>query len=212
MAKIKTKYYVVWQGRQPGVYASWEQAQAQVSGFAGAKFKGFSSRREAEQAYQESYEQFAGKTSRPAPKSAEELERLGVQTHAVAVDAACAGVPGPMEYRGVWLATGEEMFHRGPYEDGTNNIGEFLALVHALALLERQGRTDVPVYSDSKTALAWVRQGKCRTKHERTPRNEELFRLIERAETWLRRHPVRNPLLKWDTEAWGEVPADFGRK
>ncbi|MBL8231451.1 MAG: ribonuclease H family protein [Bryobacterales bacterium] len=212
MSKAKPKFYVVWEGRKPGIYTTWADAESQVAGFAGAKFKSFASRHEAEQAYRANYWQFAGKDTKTLKKSREELERMGVQFHGIAVDAACAGVPGPLEYRGVLLATGEEIFHQGPYEDGTNNIGEFLALVHALAMLHQQGKLDVPIYSDSKTALAWVRDRKCRTKHERSSRNEELFLLIDRAEAWLGSNPVRNPLLKWETEEWGEVPADFGRK
>lgn len=42
-----------------------------------------------------------------------------------------------MEYRGVYVRTGQELFRIGPYPDGTNNVGEFLALVHALALLKK---------------------------------------------------------------------------
>jgi ribonuclease HI len=208
----KPKFYVVWAGRKPGIFSSWTEAEQQVAGYAGAKFKSFASLAEAEQAFQGSYSDFAGKDTRSIRKSREELERMGVRFDGIAVDAACAGVPGPLEYRGVLLSSGEELFHKGPYEDGTNNIGEFLALVHALAMLDRQGRPDVPIYSDSRTALAWVRAGKCRTKHERSARNAELFRLVDRAEAWLREHPIRNPLLKWETEEWGEVPADFGRK
>ena len=109
----------------------------------------------------------------------------------VAVDAACSGNPGPMEYRGVYLLTGQEIFHFGPVH-GTNNIGEFLAIVHALALMK---------------------QKKCKTKLERTAKTEELFQMIERAENWLKTHTYADiPILKWETEQWGEVPADFGRK
>ena len=130
---------------------------------------------------------------------------------ALAVDAACSGNPGPMEYRGVFLGNGQQIFHFGPVH-GTNNIGEFLAIVHGLALLEKQGFPDTVVYSDSSTALTWVRNKKCKTKLPRTPQTEKLFQLIERAEFWLRTHPYKNPVLKWDTDNWGEVPADFGRK
>lgn len=136
---------------------------------------------------------------------------LEVKADALAVDAACSGNPGPMEYRGVYLATGEEIFHYGPVH-GTNNIGEFLAIVHALALLKQRGRT-MTVYSDSRNALLWVKAKKCRTKLARTARTEKLFQLIERAEQWLRTHEYSDiPLLKWETRRWGEVPADFGRK
>lgn len=135
----------------------------------------------------------------------------GVEAQAIAVDAACSGNPGPMEYRGVCLTTGATLFHYGPVY-GTNNIGEFLAIVHALALLKQQGITRT-VYSDSRNAMLWVKARKCRTRLARTPRTEPLFQLIARAENWLATHQWNDiPLLKWNTRAWGEVPADFGRK
>ena len=135
---------------------------------------------------------------------------LEVQAESLAVDAACSGNPGPMEYRGVYLRTGQVVFHFGPVH-GTNNIGEFLAIVHALALMKQKG-VNMPIYSDSRNAILWVKQKKCKTKLERTPRTEELYQLIERAEKWLKENKYTTPILKWDTSRWGEVPADFGRK
>ena len=111
---------------------------------------------------------------------------------------------------GVYLAEGREIFHFGPVH-GTNNIGEFLAIVHALALLDKQG-TKIPIYSDSATAISWVRRKQCRTQLARTPRTEKLYEMIARAEAWLKAHRVTNPILKWETSEWGEIPADFGRK
>lgn len=134
-----------------------------------------------------------------------------VRADAIAVDAACSGNPGPMEYQGIDLATGQRVFHYGPVH-GTNNIGEFLAIVHALALLNQQGKTDTTVYSDSYNAILWVNKRQCKTKLPRTPQTEPLFDIIARAEKWLRTHTYRNPLVKWETKLWGEVPADFGRK
>ena len=134
----------------------------------------------------------------------------GFDMNCVAVDAACSGNPGPMEYRGVYLRTGQVIFHFGPVY-GTNNIGEFLAIVHALALMKQKG-VNMPIYSDSRNAILWVRQKKCKTRLERTPRTEELYLLIERAEKWLKENPYTIPVLKWETRQWGEVPADFGRK
>jgi very-short-patch-repair endonuclease/ribonuclease HI len=128
-----------------------------------------------------------------------------------AVDAACSGNPGPMEYQAVDLATGAQLFHFGPIK-GTNNIGEFLAIVHALALMEKQGITDKVIYSDSYNAILWVNKKQCKTKLERTPETEKLYQIIYRAETWLRTHAFRVPIIKWDTQNWGEIPADFGRK
>ena len=121
-----------------------------------------------------------------------------------------SGNPGPMEYRGVYLLTGQEIFHFGPMY-GTNNIGEFLAIVHGLALMKQKG-INMPIYSDSRNALNWVKQKKCKTKLERTAKTEELFQLIERAEKWLNENQYTTPLRKWETDLWGEVPADFGRK
>ena len=134
-----------------------------------------------------------------------------VSAQAWAVDAACSGNPGPMEYRCVDLATGAEVFHFGPVH-GTNNIGEFLAIVHALALMERDGIKGKIIYSDSRNAMLWVKKKQCKTKLARTPRTEQLYQIIARAENWLRTHQINTPILKWETQNWGEVPADFGRK
>ena len=241
----KTKYYVVWRGREPGVYYTWEECQQQVKGFPAAAYKSFKTEAEAQQAYADGAEKHVAQrmaNAQPAVvteaknvQSAQSVQsypmaRKGevanppdwrndtvlplppeVKADALAVDAACSGNPGPMEYRGVYLATGQEIFHFGPVH-GTNNIGEFLAIVHALALLKQRGRT-MTIYSDSRNAMMWVKARKCRTKLARTPRTEKLFQLIERAENWLCTHDYADiPLLKWETKSWGEVPADFGRK
>lgn len=206
MAK-KQKYYVVWKGVNPGVYDSWTDCQLQTKGYDGAQYKSFDTREEAEQALVSSPFRFIGKN---AVRKEEKRLPENFDLNCVAVDAACSGNPGPMEYRGVYLLTGQEIFHFGPVY-GTNNIGEFLAIVHALALM-KQKNIQMTVYSDSRNALNWVKQKKCKTKLERTPKTEELFRLIERAETWLKNNTWNIPLKKWETEQWGEVPADFGRK
>ena len=134
-----------------------------------------------------------------------------VTADAWAVDAACSGNPGPMEYRAIDLATGQQVFHYGPVH-GTNNIGEFLAIVHALALMQQRGLAGKTVYSDSVNAMLWVQRRQCKTKLARTPQTEPLYGIIARAENWLRTHQWKNPVLKWQTDKWGEVPADFGRK
>ena len=134
-----------------------------------------------------------------------------VTADAWAVDAACSGNPGPMEYRAIDLATGQVVFHFGPVH-GTNNIGEFLAIVHALALMQQRGLATKTIYSDSVNAMLWVNRRQCKTKLERTPQTERLHAIIARAEAWLRTHQWQNPIVKWQTDRWGEVPADFGRK
>lgn len=131
-------------------------------------------------------------------------------TSALCVDAACSGNPGPMEYRGIHLPSGRQVFHFGPIP-GTNNIGEFLAIVHGLALLKQKG-LKMPIYSDSRTAQTWVRNKKAKTTLKRTKETEQALDLLARAEQWLRTYGVDVPILKWDTDNWGEIPADFGRK
>ena len=115
-----------------------------------------------------------------------------------------------MEYRGIYLKTGQQIFHYGPVH-GTNNIGEFLAIVHAMALLKQKGLS-MPVYSDSRTAIIWVQKRKAKTTLAPTPQNQPLLNLVARAEAWLRQNGTPYPLIKWETEQWGEIPADFGRK
>lgn len=136
---------------------------------------------------------------------------IEVKANGWAVDAGCSGNPGPMEYQCVDLQTGAKIFHFGPIK-GTNNIGEFLAIVHALALMEKQGIKDKVIYSDSVNAQIWVQKQQCKTKLELTPETEKALELVRRAEMWLRTHAFRVPILKWETKQWGEIPADFGRK
>ena len=208
----KQKYYVVWKGISPGIYTSWTDCQLQTKGYDGALYKSFDTKEEAEHAFALPAHHYIGaQNSKPKTQSSTKSLPENFDMNCVAVDAACSGNPGPMEYRGVYLLTGQQIFHFGPIY-GTNNIGEFLAIVHALALMKQKGIC-MTIYSDSRNALAWIKQKKCKTKLERTPKTEEVFQMIERAETWLKTHTYADiPLLKWETEEWGEVPADFGRK
>ena len=206
---MKKKFYVVWNGLNPGIYRSWDDCQAQIKGVKGAVYKSFDSKEEAERAYASPAYSYMKKKADTPTFTLDTLPPV-VERYALAVDAACSGNPGPMEYRGVYLGDGKEIFHFGPVH-GTNNIGEFLAIVHALAMLDKQG-LKMTIYSDSRTAISWVRKKCCKTQLERTEETEQLFQLIERAEAWLKAHRVTIPIVKWETEQWGEVPADFGRK
>ena len=207
----KTKYYTVWKGTCPGVYSSWQECLLQTKGFKGAMYKSFDTKEEAERALNEpTYAHLSTRKDKEGKQSAPAGLPEGFDLNCLAVDAACSGNPGKMEYRGIYLGNGQQIFHYGPVY-GTNNIGEFLAIVHGLALL-KQKNLQMPVYSDSRNALLWVKQKKCKTKLERTPKTEALFQLIERAEKWLRENSYTTPVLKWETDRWGEIPADFGRK
>ena len=211
----KNNYYVVWSGRQTGVFGSWDECRQQVDGFQGAKYKGFPTKEAAEVAFQAGpeYDDDCLGTRTAATVRWESLP-LGTpkpELNAIAVDAACSGNPGKMEYRGVYVATNTEIFKSPVFEGGTNNIGEFLAIVHCLAW-QQKNRTNLPIYSDSVNGQKWVSQGLCRTKLVQNEKNRYLFEVIARAEKWLHDNTFRVPIRKWRTEIWGEIPADFGRK
>jgi ribonuclease HI len=203
----KTKYYVVWKGRRAGIFDSWDECSAAVSGYPGAEYKSFGSLAAAQAAFRGDYEDFKG-------KSGTHQQWLFAPTQpllpSICVDAACSGSPGPLEYRGVLTETGEQIFHAGPFPDGTNNVGEFLAIMLAMDWLISK-KLEWPIYSDSANALAWIKAGKCNTKLKRLSSNRLLFDFIAHAEEALKTYPDFT-LLKWDTQAWGEIPADFGRK
>lgn len=200
----KQKFYVVWNGIEPGVYDSWDQCKCRVENFDGALYKSFPNKELAEKAYYSSPWEYIGK-EKTNPLQGDFIK------DSLAVDAACSGNPGPMEYRGVYVSNRQELFLKGPYQKGTNNIGEFLAIVHGLAFLKQQNM-DIPIYSDSKNAILWIKNKKCKTKLEACEENKLIFELIERAEKWLKKNTYKNKILKWETEKWGEIPADFGRK
>ncbi len=209
----KKKYYVVWNGKKTGVFTSWDTCKKQITGFEGAQYKSFIDKKEAETAFTKSYNDYKGKDTKKVILSANEKAKYGTPNlESISVDAACAGNPGIMEYRGVLTKSKKEIFKMGPYKKGTNNIGEFLALVHGIALLKSKKMDNYPIYSDSRIAMGWIKKKQCRTNVTFDASNKEILDLIKRAEKWLKENTFTNPILKWETKAWGEIPADFGRK
>ena len=209
------KFYVVWDGRAPGIYDSWEEARLQIEGFPNARYRAYGSQEEATRAFRGDARQEMALYRQMAARKAEAVNyaAMNIRGDAIAVDGACWRNPGPMEYRGVSVGTGKEIFRVGPVANATNNIGEYLAIIHAAALLKQRGDFTTPIYSDSRTALAWIRAGHHRSKIVPNAGNARACDLLRRADAWLAANgPIRNPLLKWDTENWGEIPADFGRK
>lgn len=204
---------MVWFGNPPGIFDSWKECQRSIQGVKGAQYKSFETFAEAKTAYNKEYSDYKGIGGKKKKTlSSEELKKIGEPNlYSIAVDAASSGNPGIMEYRGVDTQTKKQLFHQGPFQQGTNNVGEFLALVHGIAFLKQKG-SDRILYSDSRIAMGWVKRKKCNTKLKRTTRNTTLFELIERAETWLRNNKYDTKIVKWETKAWGEIPADFGRK
>lgn len=216
MAGNRSKWYVVWVGTEPGVCDSWAECEARVKGYPGARYKAFNNQEDAVMAFRNGGDDEMALLRAIAhhdPVVHVNYEAIPeIVKESIAVDGACSGNPGMMEYRGVDVMTGAELFHQGPFPDATNNIGEFLALVHALAFFHNTNQPHIAIYSDSRTAMAWVRNRKCNTKLERTERNARVFELIARAEHWLNTHTPMNRIIKWETDKWGEIPADFGRK
>lgn len=209
------KFYVVWAGHSPGVYDSWEECKLQTDGFPGARYKAFSSQEEAVKAFRGRPEDHMGLVRALAARSAQIVNYDAIpeiHLNAIAVDGACAHNPGPMEYRGVLVGTGQELFRVGPLQGGTNNIAEYLAIIHCAALLHKSRDFATPIYSDSRTALAWIRKRHSNTTIIPTRENAMVCNLLERANAWIKNNDIINPLLKWNTEDWGEIPADFGRK
>ncbi len=205
----KKKYYVVWKGVQPGVFDDWAECEQQIKGFVGARYRSFTSNEEAVKAFRSDSDLYIGK---PAKHREKRRNFFGPPIlESLSVDAACSGNPGVLEYRGVDTKSGIELFRKGPFPEGTVNIGEFLALAHGIAYLKKIN-SEIPVYSDSVTAMKWVRVKAIKSKLERSSKNDALFDLVDRALAWLKNNTYKNKIIKWETSAWGEIPADFGRK
>ena len=211
----KRHFYVVWVGDRPGVYDSWEECKLQIQGYPDAKYKSFKTQEEAIAAYRGDPQEQLG-IIRAISQHTNVITNYAaipeIRLNAIAVDGACSGNPGIMEYRGVKVETGEEIFHFGPVPDGTNNVAEFLAIIHALALLDKIGDKTTPLYSDSRTAISWINKRQHKSTLVRTEKNAQIMDMLERANRWIKSHQTHNPILKWDTDKWGEIPADFNRK
>lgn len=211
MAK-KKKFYVVWEGHKKGIFDSWEECKKSIKDYKGAKYKSFKNFATAKKAFSESYEDYKGKKIFESELSPEALAKIGKpKLNAVAVDAACSGNPGIVEYQCVDVKTKKQLFHYGPLYDSTNNVGEFLGLVHAASFMKKNNDPR-PIYTDSRIAMKWVKNKTHRSKLKKTEKNAKSFELMERAEKWLKENTITNEILKWETKAWGEIPADFGRK
>jgi ribonuclease HI len=220
----KQKYYVVWEGKVPGVYTTWAECQAVTNGYPQAKFKAFESEAEARAALSRGWKaSFAGAAKaassgagKPKSSAAGKAAAGGalpeeVELDSISVDVGSQGNPGIVEYKGVDTRTGELIFQHLPIAKGTNNLGEFLAIVHALAYLKQKSSSKT-VYSDSITAISWVRKKAVATNLQRDASTQEIWALVDRALAWLHNNTYSNKVMKWDTKAWGEIKADYGRK
>lgn len=200
----KEKFYVVWKGHNPGIYLSWSDCQNEVKNVKGALYRSYKNLEEAKVAFSLGYKKSIKKDSK-------KYLGAGPELNSISVDAASSGNPGIMEYQGVDTRSKKILFKMGPFKNSTNNIGEFLALVHGIAMMENQSEKKT-IYSDSITAISWVNKKKCQTKLKRNKDNNDVFILIERAIFWLKKNNFSVKIKKWETKLWGEIPADFGRK
>jgi ribonuclease HI len=208
----KQKFYVVWKGRETGIFESWDECKKQIHEFPQAEYKSFKTKQLAEEAFRSNSDNFIGKHFFETTLTEDQLKLLGDPIiDSISVDGAWNTASGVVEYQGVYTKTGEVLFRQGPFEDGTNNIVEFLAIVHAIAYCKTKN-LNLPIYSDSRNAIGWVRDKQARTHHDKSEKNIKLFELIDRAIKWLNENEFDNQILKWETRAWGENPADFGRK
>jgi ribonuclease HI len=208
------KWYVIWSSRGNSVFDSWEECKAMMEKYPDAHCKSFANQEDAIIAYRGNPDKEMGILRSIAKAKVHKINYAAfpdIIVDSIAVDAACSGNPGVMEYQGVDVRTGERIFHGGPFPEGTNNIGEYLAIVHALAMLKKQGK-DTVIYSDSVSALAWVRNHKSKSKLVENTKNAELMAILRRADEWMSQNTFTNRIMKWDTGEWGEIPADFGRK
>ncbi|GHW02977.1 ribonuclease H [candidate division SR1 bacterium] len=202
------KRYVIRKGKENGIFTSRDAVKPLVSGFVDAKFKSFSSEKDALEAFNSSREQYYGQGTGSIWKKYLNNPSIDVpfDTSFIAVDAACSGNPGKLEYRGVEVRSGKELFHY-QFEMGTNNIGEFLAIVEGMKIKGCKG-----IYSDSKIAMSWINEGKCKSLLRAEQPFLSIWKTVDEAEERLKNQISLPIVVKRKTNEWGEIPADFGRK
>jgi len=207
MTKQK-KYYTVRKWKQIWVFDNRDDCKRSVQWFQWAEYKSFLSRVVAEEALKQSYKKIV--------KSKTTINILDTEIpfekKSIAVDAACSGNPGVMEYRGVELEKSWKQIFIQKFEIWTNNIGEFLAIVHGLSYLKEEKLEKFAIYTDSKIAINRVLKKKSKTKLEKTEQSKNLFEIIKRAEQRLQNNKYKTKIIKRDTKNRWEIPADFGRK
>jgi len=153
------------------------------------------------------------------------MKWLEYKKNSLCVDASCVGNPGVMEYRIFDISQNKIIRESEKFKEWTNNLGEFLALVEAIKMLQwgnpaiagqvvtlLQWNNYSCIYSDSQTAIAWVKSKKIKTTLKYSTNTKKLLEKIEEAKVWLKTHEINIPIIKWETEIWGEIPADYGRK
>lgn len=153
------KYYAIASGRIPGIYDTWPAAQAQVTGYPGARFKGFSTRAEAEAWIQNpacSYSPEKPLAKAPRPSSSGTSPKSGEVT--IYTDGGARYNPGPGGYGIVQIYNGERKELSGGYQLTTNNRMELMGCIVALRELEHRDKP-VTLYSDSSYVVNGIVKG-----------------------------------------------------
>lgn len=152
------KYYAIACGRTPGIYDTWAAAQAQVTGYPGAKFKGFPTRKEAEAWIKNpTYSRTPGKTARSAGPSIEDTSP-GNGEVTIYTDGGARFNPGPGGYGIVQICNGERKELTGGFRMTTNNRMELMGCIVALRELEHRDKK-ITLYSDSSYVVNGITKG-----------------------------------------------------
>jgi len=163
------KFYVVWQGRKPGIYTDWPTCLQQVDKFTGARYKSFPSLADAQSAF-EGGSSSAGTSSKSKNKSnassvktytAKEVLAFDAYTK-IFTDGGCEPNPGEAG-SGLALYCENELTQLwyGLYNPmGTNNTAELNALHQALLIAKREinAKRTVAIFCDSKYSIQCVIQ------------------------------------------------------
>ncbi len=154
----KKKFYAVAAGLKPGIYDTWPEAQKQVTGYAGAKFKGFTDRTEAEawlhnpQYNQAPVRKKSATSTKPPPQPCR-LGEINIYT-----DGGCSHNPGPGGYGAILVYDDMELEICGGFQLTTNNRMELMACIMALQHLELRDRP-ITIWSDSSYVVNGISKG-----------------------------------------------------
>lgn len=153
----KKKFYAVASGKNPGIYTTWPDAEAQVKGYGGAKYKGFSTRAQAE-AWMADPQWGKKKTQQPKQNEAIAQHMPVAGRTEIYTDGGAINNPGPGGYGVVILEKGESRELTGGYLHTTNNRMELMACVKGIEALS--SRTEpVALFSDSKYVVNGISKG-----------------------------------------------------
>jgi ribonuclease HI len=156
---VKKKFYAIAVGRKPGIYTNWPDAQAQVMAFAGARYKGFATRAEAEAWIKNpiypgpATKTKSGKKAKPATAKAFKEGEIVIYT-----DGGARFNPGPGGYGIVMIEDGTRQEFSGGYRLTTNNRMELKGCIVALRQLKSMNKS-ATLYSDSKYVVNGITKG-----------------------------------------------------